>query len=33
MTRVALAVLTLALVLAPAGGAADQARLSVFAAS
>jgi molybdate transport system substrate-binding protein len=33
MTRAALAVLALGLVLAPAGGATDQARLSVFAAS
>jgi molybdate transport system substrate-binding protein len=33
MTRAVLAVLALALVLAPAGGATDQARLSVFAAS
>jgi molybdate transport system substrate-binding protein len=33
MSRVALVVLALALVVAPAGGAAEQARLTVFAAS
>src|SRR5829696_8054577 len=33
MTRAAVGVLALALVLAPAGSATDQARLSVFAAS
>jgi molybdate transport system substrate-binding protein len=33
MSRAALAVLALALVVAPAGGAAEQARLTVFAAS